>query len=95
MPHYYFHIVAHGKMVRDEEGMTCANMEAAKTEAKDSAFDIAREAKANGYPVDGSCVEIQDEEGRILGSLTVAEVLDHPRHPDFGAICNQKPDIVH
>ena len=91
MSHYYFHIYEHGTLIWDEEGSECPDLDAAKREAMASATDLARQALARGEPADGLCVEIRDEDGRILAGLTIREVLAHPlahpRHPSFAPSC--------
>jgi len=87
MPLYYFHIYQHGALIRDEEGTVCADLDAAKGEAKASAADLARQAVAGGEPVDEICVEIHDEQERVLAGLTIQEVLSHPNHPAFEPSC--------
>jgi hypothetical protein len=91
MSRYYFHIYQQGTLIPDEEGSECPDLEAAKREAKASAADLARQALARGEPADGLCVEIHDEDDRILAGLTIREVLAHPRHPRFDASCGDRP----
>ena len=87
MPLYYFHIYQHGSLIRDEEGTVCPDLEAAKREASASAADLARQAVAQGDPIDGLCVEIHDEQERVLAGLTIQEALSHPNHPAFEPSC--------
>jgi hypothetical protein len=87
---YYFHIYQRGALIPDEEGSECLTLEAAKLEAKASAADLARQALARGEPADGLCVEIRDEDDRILAALTIREVLAHPRHPHFDPSCGNR-----
>jgi len=87
MSHFYFHIYEHGTLIWDEEGSECPDLDAAKLEAMASATDLARQALARGEPADGLCVEIRDEDDRILAGLTIREVLAHPRHPNFAPSC--------
>jgi hypothetical protein len=95
MPLFFFHIFDNGEIVRDEEGSDCPDLECAKVEAAHSAFDIAQEAAANGLPPDGTCVEIQDRDGRVLAALTVAEVLKHPGAPEFSSACGVPRGAIH
>ncbi len=87
MPLYYFHIYQRGTLIRDEEGSRCPDLEAAKREAKASAADLARQALARGQPVDELCIEIHDEQDRVLAGLTIQEVLANPEHPIFDPSC--------
>ena len=91
MPRYYFHIYQRGTLIPDEEGSECPNLEAAKREAKASAADLARQALARGESADELCVEIHDEDDRVLAGLTIREVLAHPRHPQFDSSCGAGP----
>jgi hypothetical protein len=75
MPLYYFHICQRGKMIRDEEGSICPD------------FDAAKQALAKGQSVDELCVEIHDDQERVLAGLSIGEVLSHPHHPAFEASC--------
>jgi len=36
-------------------------------------------------------VEVRDVQGRIVASLSIAEVLDHPLHPAFQQSCAELP----
>ena len=87
MPLYYFHIYQRGTLIRDEEGSVCSDLVAARREAKDSAADLARQALARGESVDELCVEIHDGQDRVLGGLTIQEVLSNPEHPVFSSSC--------
>lgn len=87
MPLYFFHIYQQGSLIRDEEGTECRDLNAAKHEASASAADLARQAVAQGEPVEGLCVEIHDAQERVLAALTIQEVLSHPRHPSFEPSC--------
>lgn len=87
MPLFYFHIYQRGALIRDEEGSHCPDLAAAKREAKASAADLARQALARGQSVDELCVEIHDEQDRVLAALTILEVLSNPDHPSFEPSC--------
>jgi hypothetical protein len=87
MPLYYFHIYQRGTLIRDEEGTLCAGLDEAKREASASAADLARQAVARGEAVDELCVEIHDEQERVLAGLTIQEVLSNPDHPAFAPSC--------
>src|SRR3954469_14108739 len=96
MPNYFFHIYEDGHLVPDEEGSRCPDLEAAKREAAHSARDLARRALVTGEPVDALCVEIHDEQGRVLAALTAREVLSHPNAPGFNPACDVKrPGALH
>ncbi len=66
MIRYYFHIRDGWTVIRDEEGLECRDLEAAKIEAYFSARDLT------GSWHCGACaVEIQDHAGNVLASVKV------------------------
>jgi len=91
MPRYFFHIADGSDLILDEEGSMLPDLEAAKAEARASARDIARQAIAQRRRPSDACVEIQDAEGRVLLSLSVEEILEHPRNPAYRETCGVSP----
>jgi hypothetical protein len=87
MPLFYFHIYQRGTLISDTEGSVCADLPTAKQEARASATDLARQALARGESVDDLCVEIHDEQERVLAGLTIQEVLSNPDDPSFAPSC--------
>jgi len=81
--------------VRDEEGAEYGHLEEALDEAKASARDMVQQYMDGRISLNATCVEVRDDAGRILASLTVAEVLDHPSHPAFKNHCNDTPRAGH
>jgi len=68
MPQYFFHIRDGENHIRDDEGLTLADLSAAKAEGVMSAADIARQTP----PVsDGSSIEVSDQAGTILDRIYV------------------------
>lgn len=95
MPRYFIDLRDQGGMARDEEGSDFPNLEAALTEAKDSARDLVRQFMDRRTPLGETCVEVRDTEGRVVAVLTVAEVLEHPVHPAFKNSCSEEPNPGH
>ena len=95
MTQYFFHIVRKGELIRDEEGTALPDLGAARTEAKASARDIAREAIVEGSRPGDLCVEIQDRHGKVLASLSVGEILEHPDAPAFEQGCMDMGRTLH
>ena len=95
MARYFFHILDQGHMIPDEEGQECADLAAAKDEARASARDLATQAIQRGESPNRICVEIQDRAGRIIAALAVEEVLEQPRHPAFDAACRSSAHSHH
>lgn len=81
--------------IRDEEGREFAHLEDALDEAKASARDMVQQYMQDRISLNETCVEVRDEAGRTLASLTVAEVLEHPVHPAFKSRCNDTPQPGH
>ena len=92
---YFIDLRDVGGMIHDEEGAQFASLEEALTEAKDSARDLVKQYLDNRTPLAESCVEIRDEQGRVVAVLTVAEVLEHPVHPAFKNACADRPQPGH
>jgi hypothetical protein len=81
--------------IRDEEGADYAHLEDALDEAKASARDMVQQYMDGRISLNETCVEVRDDSGRTLASLTVAEVLDHPVHPAFKNHCSDTPRPGH
>lgn len=92
---YFFDIVRKGEFIRDEEGTSLPDLGAARSEAKASARDIARQAIVEGSRPADLCVEIRDRHGRVLASLSVGEILEHPDSPTFEQGCNDTRHTLH
>jgi hypothetical protein len=82
-------------MVCDEEGAEFDHVEDALEEAKASARDLAKQFVDNRIPLDETCVEIRDVDGKTIATLTVAEVVAHPIHPAFKNRCSDAPKPSH
>ena len=89
MPRFFFHIVRGGNEIADHEGNEFSSLEEAKTEAVASAQDVARQDIAENRSLKDTCIEIRDEIGAVLASIDIHEVLDRPKHPQFGTSCPQ------
>lgn len=82
-------------IVRDEEGAEFSSLEEALDEAKASARDLIKQYLDNGVALDETCVEIRDQQSRVMAVLTIAEILQHPVHPAFKNSCSDKPAPGH
>ncbi len=71
------------------------HLEDALQEARASAQDVVRHHLDNGLGLGTTCVEVRNENGVTVASLTVAEVLAHPVHPHFKADCAELPKPGH
>lgn len=75
MPSYFFHICDPAGSLRDEEGIVLPDVDAARTEAVQSARDILAETVRAGEVVDGRRFEVADETGQVLFVVPFADVL--------------------
>lgn len=87
MSRFFFHVYDKGRLIADEEGSECRNIGEALDEAKASAHDLAKQALARHEPADHICVEVHDENGKVVAALTAAEVIARPQHPRFIPTC--------
>lgn len=81
---------SHGT-VRDDEGAEYPQLEDALSEAKASARDMVEQYMDGRVSLNATCVEVRDEDGCTVATLTVAEVLEHPLHPAFKQRCADTP----
>ncbi len=75
MPRYYFHIRDGENRVEDEEGTEVPDLEAAKSEARASARDLAIDEIRNERPVDGRVIEVADDQGKMLLTIAIRDVV--------------------
>lgn len=95
MPRFFIDLRHSAGLVRDEEGAIFDHIEDALDEAKASARDLIRQCMDQEIPLGESCVEVRDVKGRTVATLTVAEVLDHPKHPAFKNSCYEQAKPGH
>jgi hypothetical protein len=95
MTQYFIDLRDNAGMIRDEEGAEFGHLEDALNEAKASARDLVKQYVDNGTPLGTTCVEIRDATDRIVAVLTVAEMLEHPVHPNFKDTCSEIPRQGH
>ena len=74
-------------MVPDEEGTVLPNFDSALREARASARDVAKQAITERQRPSDLCIEIQDGDRRVLASLSIDEISEHPRTPSFDETC--------
>jgi hypothetical protein len=72
---YFFNIRDSLGLIRDEEGSELCGIMAARREAADSARDFAMDDLRCGNAVQARNIEITDEQGAILESLAVRDIL--------------------
>lgn len=73
---YFFHIRDENGLVRDEEGSELAGIEDARKEAHLSARDLIIDDVRRGQRVAPRIIEITDENGQILESVPVRQIVD-------------------
>ncbi len=77
MPRFYFHIRYPDRLVLDDEGIECRDLDSARHEALLSARDIARGSLQDRQSLTGWCIEIQDESGTIVGAADVRDAISN------------------
>jgi len=71
MPHYFFHIIDHGNVITDEEGMELVDLEAARLEASISAQAMLMDASADSEDISHQVIEVSDKAGRVLAKVVL------------------------
>jgi hypothetical protein len=89
MPRYFIDLRDRHGLVKDEEG--AQYLEDALDEAKASARDLVHQYMDDWISLSDTCIEVRDVQGRTVATLTVAEVLKHPVHPQFKNDCAEIP----
>jgi hypothetical protein len=75
MPRYYFHVREGQNFCRDEEGEELEDTEAARHEAISSTREIVGEKILHGGSLDSRIIEIADETGKVVETVSTREVL--------------------
>jgi hypothetical protein len=95
MAHYFIDLRDVGGLIRDDEGAEFPSLEQALDEAKASARDLVKQYLDDRISLTETCIEVRDDQGRTVATLTVAEVLQHPIHPAFKNRCSDQPAPGH
>jgi hypothetical protein len=72
---YYFHLWNGNNCSSDKEGSDLPDSVAAMQEARQAAREIAANQLRSNQPVDGHRIEVVDENGVVVGTVSVREVL--------------------
>ena len=75
MPRYYFHVREGQNFCRDEEGQELEDTETARHEAISSTREIVGEKILHGGSLDSRIIEIADETGKVVETVSTREVL--------------------
>jgi hypothetical protein len=75
MPIYFFHIRGGEAQAEDKEGTDLPDLEAAMREARESAREIVADNLRAKEDVDSRRIEVADSDGRVLGTVTIRDVL--------------------
>jgi hypothetical protein len=87
MPRYFFHVI-NDLVATDEEGMVLPDLDAAREQAMDSARELVCEAVHKGHLNLDHRIEVEDEEGNTLLSIsyrdafTVTGEVPRPKIPE-------------
>ncbi|TWF47801.1 DUF6894 family protein [Neorhizobium alkalisoli] len=75
MPKYYFHIRDGQNLTLDPEGAEFENLEAARTEAINSARELLSHRILRGDVVDGQAFELTGEDGAVADVVRFKDVM--------------------
>jgi hypothetical protein len=76
MPIFFFNVRDQATLLQDKEGSDLVDLNAALTEARESAREIAADCLRAKVPIDGRKIEIMNSDGVLIGSVTVRDVVD-------------------
>ena len=72
---YFFHVREGQELSRDQEGQELADVEAARREATNISREIMGEKLLHGGPLNGRTIEIADETGCVVDTVSSREVV--------------------
>ena len=75
MPRYYFHVREGSDISRDHEGQELPNVQAARREAIAAGREILGEKLLHGGSLNSRTIEIADETGRVVDTVSADDVL--------------------
>ena len=75
MPRFFFHVDYLLDTMKDPEGSECADLEAAKVEARAIICELAADCLAQDRLFEPASLSISDEAGVVLARVSVAEAL--------------------
>lgn len=75
MPRYFFNVRTDHETLLDDEGISFASSEHAVKEARLAAKEMAAEAVLREEAVDGTGIEVIDEDGNLIASVLLATML--------------------
>lgn len=84
MPRFYLHVCNGSGFVQDEEGQELPDLDAARLAAIRSARDIMASDVQRGILDLSSFIEVEDEERRLVLSLSFQQAVDMTQHHHSG-----------
>jgi hypothetical protein len=75
VPRYFFHVREGDALSRDTEGQELADVAAARREAISSAREILGDKLLHGGSLNGRVIEIADQKGEVIDTVTSNDVL--------------------
>jgi hypothetical protein len=72
---YHFHIQDQGLLILDEEGIEMSGIADACIEARASALDLAMDDLRSGRAIDDRRIVIADENGTVVETVSVRELI--------------------
>lgn len=77
MPRYYFHFQGAGSQLRDEDGQSLPDAEAAWYQAVRSARELIGADRRIGCSWSGQAVAIEDERGLTVAEIPLLEIANY------------------
>ncbi len=75
MPRYYLHLRERDGMIADQDGIDFPDLQAAMADAKQSIREMVAERIASAEELDIRSIQICDETGRDVGTVTLAAAI--------------------
>ncbi|MFN7103243.1 MAG: DUF6894 family protein [Pseudorhizobium sp.] len=75
MPLFYLHVRTASGLIQNREGSELPDLDAAKVVARQGIRDIVAEHIAAGEPLDLQGIEVCDDAGRDIATVTVADAI--------------------
>lgn len=66
MPLYFFHVRSSGGLIPDDLGIELSGLDEVRTEARDGAKGLLKEAIDKDEPVDDQIFEVTNEDGHVV-----------------------------
>lgn len=76
MPTYFFHVRDGALLLEDKDGTELADLDAAISEARASAREIAADSLRSDEVIDGRTIEVADVTHAVLATVLIRDVIE-------------------